>query len=100
MSLETVKQGDHCRVIKINGRFDFSCHSAFREAYSGSPTGTEFVVDMAEASYMDSAALGMLLLLREHVQQQGGKVTITNCRGQTYDVLQIANFHRLFKIVQ
>jgi anti-anti-sigma factor len=100
MSLETVKQSDSCRVIKINGRFDFSCHSAFREAYSGSPTGTEFIVDMAEASYMDSAALGMLLLLREHVQQQGGKVTITNCRGQTYDVLQIANFHRLFKIVQ
>jgi anti-anti-sigma factor len=49
---------------------------------------------------MDSAALGMLLLLREHVQSQGGRVTITNCRGQTYDVLQIANFHRLFKIVQ
>jgi HptB-dependent secretion and biofilm anti anti-sigma factor len=100
MSLETVKQSDQCTIIKINGRFDFSCHSAFREAYSGSASGTEFIVDMAEASYMDSAALGMLLLLREHTQQQGGKVTITNCRGQTYDVLQIANFHRLFKIVQ
>jgi anti-anti-sigma factor len=49
---------------------------------------------------MDSAALGMLQLLREHVQQQGGRVSITNCRGQTYDVLQIANFHRLFKIAQ
>ena len=98
MSLETIKQSDTCRVIRINGRFDFSCHAAFREAYAGSPNGTEFIVDMAEASYMDSAALGMLLLLREHVQQQGGKVTITNCRGQTYDVLQIANFHRLFKI--
>lgn len=100
MGLETVKQSDTCRIIKINGRFDFSCHTAFREAYAGSPSGTDFIVDMAEASYMDSAALGMLLLLREHVQQQGGKVTITNCRGQTYDVLQIANFHRLFKIVQ
>jgi anti-anti-sigma factor len=100
MGLEAVKQSDHCTVIKINGRFDFSCHAAFREAYSGAPTGTEFVVDMEAASYMDSAALGMLLLLREHVQQQGGRVSITNCRGQTYDVLQIANFHRLFKIAQ
>ena len=100
MSLETVKQGENCRIIKISGRFDFSCHSSFREAYTGSPNGTEFVVDMADASYMDSAALGMLLLLREHVQQQGGRVTITSCRGQIYDVLQIANFHRLFKIVQ
>jgi anti-anti-sigma factor len=100
MGLEAVKQSDQCTVIKINGRFDFSCHAAFREAYSGAPTGTEFVVDMEAASYMDSAALGMLLLLREHVQQQGGRVSITNCRGQTYDVLQIANFHRLFKIAQ
>src|SRR3978361_1766687 len=100
MSLETVKQGETCRVIKINGRFDFSCHPSFREAYSNAPNGTEFIVDMADASYMDSAALGMLLLLREHVQQSSGRVSITNCRGQTYDVLQIANFHRLFKIVQ
>ena len=100
MGLETAKQGDNCTVIKITGRFDFSCHSAFREAYSGAPSGCDFIVDMGEASYMDSAALGMLLLLREHVQQQGGRVSITNCSGQTYDVLQIANFHRLFKIVQ
>ena len=100
MGLETVRQGDTCIVIKIVGRFDFSCHAAFRDAYAGAPSGCEFVVDMADASYMDSAALGMLLLLREHVQQQGGRVSITNCRGQTYDVLQIANFHRLFKIAQ
>ena len=100
MGLETVRQGDTCIVIKIVGRFDFSCHAAFRDAYTGAPSGCEFVVDMADASYMDSAALGMLLLLREHVQQQGGRVSITNCRGQTYDVLQIANFHRLFKIAQ
>jgi anti-anti-sigma factor len=98
MALESVKQSDLCTVIKIKGRFDFSCHSSFREAYAKAPGGSEFVIDMGETSYMDSAALGMLLLLREHVQQQGGRVSITNCRGQTYDVLQIANFHRLFKI--
>ncbi|MEY4577817.1 MAG: hypothetical protein RL701_2520 [Pseudomonadota bacterium] len=100
MALETVRQSDTCTIIKINGRFDFSCHNDFREAYAAAPSGTEFVVDMGGTSYMDSAALGMLLLLREHVQQQGGRVSITNCRGQTYDVLQIANFHRLFKIAQ
>lgn len=100
MSLETVRQSENCTIIKVNGRFDFSCHTAFREAYAGAAGGMEFIVDMGGASYMDSAALGMLLLLREHVQQEGGRVSITNCRGQTYDVLQIANFHRLFKIAQ
>jgi HptB-dependent secretion and biofilm anti anti-sigma factor len=98
MGLETIKQSENTTVIKVKGRFDFSCHASFREAYANAAGGCEFVIDMDEASYMDSAALGMLLLLREHVQQQGGRVSITNCRGQTYEVLQIANFHRLFKI--
>jgi len=100
MSLECEKQGDNCTVIKVKGRFDFSCHSQFRDAYMTARDSEDFIVDMEETSSMDSAALGMLLLLREHAQQHGAHVTITNCRGQTYDVLQIANFHRLFKIVQ
>jgi HptB-dependent secretion and biofilm anti anti-sigma factor len=100
MGLETIKQSDTCTTIKVVGRFDFACHAAFREAYASAADGSDFIVDMADASYMDSAALGMLLLLREHVQQRGGHVSITNCKGQTYDVLQIANFHRLFKIQQ
>lgn len=100
MGLESEKQSENTTVIRIKGRFDFSCHTAFREAYAGAGADCEFVVDMEEASYLDSAALGMLLLLREHAQQYGGKVVITNCRGQAYDVLQVANFHRLFKIQQ
>jgi anti-anti-sigma factor len=100
MPLESEIQADNRAVIKVKGRFDFSCHAAFREAYTKATGCADFVVDMDETSYMDSAALGMLLLLREHASQNGGRVTITNCRGQTYDVLQIANFHRLFKILQ
>jgi HptB-dependent secretion and biofilm anti anti-sigma factor len=98
MGLETIKGNDGSVVIKVKGRFDFSCHASFRDAYAKAPDGCEFVIDMEDASYMDSAALGMLLLLREHVQKQGGRVSLQNCRGQTYDVLQIANFHKLFNI--
>jgi HptB-dependent secretion and biofilm anti anti-sigma factor len=98
MGIERSAGSDNSALIKVNGRFDFSCHSAFREAYAGTADGTDFIVDMGDASYMDSAALGMLLLLREYAQQHGSKVTITNCIGQTREVLQIANFHRLFKI--
>ena len=98
MALETVQRSENCLLIKIRGRFDFSCHTAFREAYAKAPSNCDFVIDMEETSYMDSSALGMLLLLREHVSQNGGRISITNCRGQTLDVLRIANFNRLFKI--
>lgn len=98
MALETSLGSDNNTTIRVTGRFDFSCHGAFREAYLAAPNGSDYVVDLGETSYIDSAALGMLLLLREHAQQQGVRVAISNVKGQTKEVLQIANFHRLFKI--
>lgn len=99
MPIETIRDRDTSTKIKVSGRFDFSCHGSFRDAYAGAPTTSDFVVDMEETTYVDSAALGMLLLLREHAQRNGTRVTITNVKGAPKEVLEIANFRRLFKII-
>ena len=97
MSVQTAIERGQC-MIKISGRFDFSCHSAFREAIQEAPEGVDMVVDLDEASYLDSAALGMLLLLREQAAKRSVNVSLVNCRGQAKEVLQLANFGRLFRI--
>ena len=53
-------------TMAIDGRFDFNIHSDFRNAYRDLPATTRFVIDLDKASFMDSSAMGMLLLLREH----------------------------------
>lgn len=83
-------------VIDVSGRFDFSCHNEFRKAYSHVQPGESVVVDLQDANYVDSAALGMLLLLRDHVGS-ARLVGIVNSSGQPDQVLRIANFHRLFR---
>jgi HptB-dependent secretion and biofilm anti anti-sigma factor len=98
MALQVQRNVDNTTVIKISGRFDFSCHNEFRQAYASHPAGGSIVVDMADASYLDSAALGMLLLLRDHATATGSPVLLSNCQGQPREVLRIANFDRLFKI--
>jgi|SRR5262245_26906817 anti-anti-sigma factor len=85
-------------TIRVSGRFDFSCHGAFRDAMKQAPDGVDVVVDLEETSYLDSAALGMLLLLREQAAKRSVRVSLANCRGQAHEVLQLANFQRLFKI--
>ena len=87
-------QGTH--VIAISGRFDFSCHPEFRASFASLGTGSDVIVDLATTTYIDSAALGMLLLLRDRVGD-ARHIRITNCKGQPDQVLRIANFHRLFK---
>jgi anti-anti-sigma factor len=86
-----------CLTIHVEGRFDFNCHQQFRRAYEGPATSyTEYVVDLRGTEYIDSAALGMLLMLRESAGS--ATVRITNSRPAVRKILQIANFNTLFAI--
>ncbi len=86
-------------TIRVKGRFDFSTHQEFRGAYEHAPaTTTVFVVDLREASYLDSSALGMLLLLRDHAGGDTAQVKIINCNPDVRKILTISNFEQLFTI--
>jgi anti-anti-sigma factor len=84
-------------TIAIDGRFDFAQHKSFRDSYRDiKPGSKKFVVNLSGASYLDSSALGMLLLLREHAGGDNARVRITGYGDDVRRVLKIANFERLF----
>lgn len=87
-------------VITISGRFDYKISQEFRDTYRQIPgqDGVEYYVNLSEASYMDSSALGMLLLLREHAKCRGGSVFIDRPSEQVNSILKVANFEQLFTI--
>lgn len=86
-------------TISIDGRFDFAQHKAFWDAYRDiDPKSKTFVVDLSGASYLDSSALGMLLLLRDFAGGEAGRVAISGCGEDVRRVLKIANFEKLFNL--
>ncbi len=86
-------------LIKVSGRFDFSLHEEFKAAYDGKvEDGDRVVVDMEGVDYMDSSALGMLLLLREYVGEDDADVRLINGRPEIRNILQVSNFEQLFLI--
>ena len=97
----TVASANGRSVIRLQGRFDFNSHRDFREAVEkalGAPDCTEVAVDLAAVEYLDSSALGMLLMLRDKASNVGRSVSLANCRGAVRQVLDIANFGKLFAI--
>jgi anti-anti-sigma factor len=87
-------------TITIEGRFDFSAHQAFRGAYEKvSPVPSEISVDMKGTTYLDSSALGMLLLLRDHSGGDSSNINLVGCNEDIRKILNISNFEQLFKIV-
>jgi anti-anti-sigma factor len=86
-------------TLKIAGRFDFSTHQEFMQAYKAFPKGDKiFVVDLSQTDYLDSSAMGMLLQLREHSVVQENNVVLKNGNEAVRDILQIANFGKIFTI--
>lgn len=95
----TVNQGEAGAVIKLIGRFDFNAHREFRDSVERAiGHKTDVSVDLGEVSYLDSSALGMLLMLRDKVKSEGHQVRLVNARGSVRQVLDIANFGKLFAI--
>ena len=86
-------------TIRIKGRFDFSAHQDFRNAYEAlDQSPGEYQVDMDETTYLDSSALGMLLLLRDHAGGDSASIRIINCSPDVKKILTISNFEQLFSI--
>jgi anti-anti-sigma factor len=99
MVTSSVSSDGRTVTIRIKGRFDLQTHREFRDAYYAH-TGKQchYVVDLSATDYMDSSALGMLLLLREHAGGDKATVVISQPNPTIAKVLTIANFHKMFKI--
>jgi HptB-dependent secretion and biofilm anti anti-sigma factor len=85
-------------IIRLKGRFEFDARRDF-DAASTTALATpaaEIQVNLSEVDYMDSSALGMLLVLRDKALVQGKKVTLVDARGLVKQILEVANFHKLF----
>ncbi len=100
MTIETNYQpADRSLTIAVNGRFDFSCHEAFRTAYADrSELCDRYVVDLEQTEYLDSSALGMLLLLRDYGGGDAAQIEIQGCNATVRKTFAISNFDQLFRI--
>lgn len=85
-------------VIAIDGRFDFNIHSDFRNSYRNLPPTTQFTIDLGEATFMDSSAMGMLLLLREHAGEKSANIRLRNCNTEIKKILSISNLDKMFVV--
>jgi anti-anti-sigma factor len=86
-------------TIAVAGKFDFQLYDEFRASYADTAgDGVEYVVDLAETEYLDSSALGMLLLLREHAGGETSSIEIKQATAEVRKILDVANFGKLFKI--
>ncbi|MBI2381802.1 MAG: STAS domain-containing protein [Gammaproteobacteria bacterium] len=102
MNQSSENKPDSIATLRLSGRFDFNCFKSFQNQYEphlADPQVETIDINMAGVSYLDSSALGMLMLLREKAETAGKRVRIAQCQGMARDILDLANFHKRFEFV-
>ena len=86
-----------CLTLQLGERFDFSIHRDFHDACLGKDqVARSYLIDLGEVTCMDSSALGMLLLLREHAGSDRADIRIVNAGAELRGTLRVAGFDKLF----
>lgn len=86
----------------LSGQFIFSDHTKFREILNAAEDDTTQTIriDFSGIEFIDSAGLGMLLLLRDICIKSGKRLILARPRGQVKKVFDISKFEHLFSIDQ
>ena len=95
----TQKINDNNATLILTGRFDFNAHRDFREGYEAvlkTANVHTLDIDLTRVDYLDSSALGMLLLLKERAGAKNIELALVGCTGTVKQILEIANFSKLF----
>lgn len=100
MSLSIQHDQEHdCTTLQLGEHFDFSVHRQFHDACLGEcKPARSYVIDLGAVSSMDSSALGMLLLLRQHAGGDRSQISIVNANAALRGTLRVAGFDRLFTL--
>lgn len=88
-------------VLMVRGRFDFSQYSTFKEEqarFLDKDSVQAIVLDFSQLDYLDSAALGILLVLLDSAKERGQSVSIRGATGVVREILDVAHFERMFVI--
>lgn len=96
-----VKDNNGRLRLSMSGRFDFNSNRDFRKAYEDGLkrfSSGPIEIDFHGVDYMDSSALGMLLLFKERAGEQDRSISLLNCQDSVREILDVVNFGKLFVI--
>lgn len=100
VSTRLLENSNDLQII-VEGRFDFSLHKQFRDAYAdNSENAKTFTINLSQTTYMDSSALGMILLLKDYAEKSNSKIVIYKPNESIQKILEIAQFNRLLDIIE
>ena len=92
---------DYSACITMSGCFDYKTWRIFTNAYLpllDNAALSEICVDLIQVDYLDSSAMGMLLLLKERAQANNKRVALHIASNFVLRAFKFARFSKIFDV--
>jgi anti-anti-sigma factor len=89
------------KLVRLPEKFDFSYHKKFNEEMDTAlknPEVSNIDLDFSTVSYLDSAALGMIVYLHKKASAVNKSIAIINASGTAAEILKVANIERIVTV--
>lgn len=88
--------------VLLPNQFDYAYHKEFQRQCTeciDDETVDGIIFDFSRVEYLDSAALGMMLMWQRRAAASHKKMMIKGAKGATAQILAMANMQRIFEYI-
>ena len=87
-------------ILSLLDRFDFGARATFKEAVEKAQKDQcpHLIVDLGGVTFMDSSALGLLVVTYQNFKRSKSKVSLLRPQGYVRQVLDLANIGKMITI--
>lgn len=95
----TQKQSGGRVLVQMDGRFDFATRKIFKDAMDEAMReGIPIVLDLGRVSFVDSSALGLLVISHQNLKNKKIPFCLVNPQTYVRQVLDLANVAKMIPI--
>lgn len=86
--------------VVMRGRFTFADHEQFAIILKDIQTkqSDSFCFDFEGVEFIDSAAIGLMLIAREKAEKSGVRIAIRGATGKVQTIFKMARFDQMFEM--
>jgi anti-anti-sigma factor len=89
-------------VVRIEGRFEFGTRQDYKRLIGQivQEGHCRLVLDLEGVTFLDSSALGLLLLTHQNFKLKKGNLSLVNPTGYARQVIELANLPRVIPVFE
>ena len=93
---------NHTVTLKLEGNFTYTQRKPFQEilkAVSVEPM-EHIVIDLSQVAFLDSAALGLLMISHRQLQADKRTLTLAYPQPTVRQIIELANLHKTIPLIE